>query len=379
MIKNKNIIVEGWRNVSHSYALVNQFQILHWRKNCNANINAKDAPFIMNHWYNGGISPGFSHQDNNIINEPGLDANPNGIYKIFAPLELKCDPKLPTLTFAVTELGLDDTLLNKDFIKSYSQDGGKIHTPSNWSKDRLINSGIPSEIIKVIPHGVDENYFHKISNDFIEQLRTNLKYTPDDVIFGNIGSYHWNKGLDILIKAFAIAHKKNRNIKLLLKDQRMIYSMNSEDYVRRILMDIGINDREVINSINFYTNHLSFSDINQFYNIIDSYITPYRAEGFNLPALEAQFCGTPVIATLGGATDDFLSDQFSNKFLSGEIIQGATLSENLKNASYIEPNIEELIYYMINSQRKSCNKDTPLSLNNWSKICDDLLFFCNLN
>lgn len=374
MLTNKSIKVEGWRNISHSYALVNQFQILHWRKSSKINISVTDAPYLMNHWYNGGTSPGFNNQDSNIINERGFELNPDCIYKIFAPLELKCDSILPTLTFAVTELGLDNSLLKKDSIKSYSENGGRIHTPSNWSKNRLIDSGIPSEIINVIPHGVDENYFHKIPNDLIEQLRSNLNFKPDDIIFGNIGSHHWNKGLDILIKAFTVAHKKNKHIKLLLKDQRTIYSMNSEEYVRKILMDLESNTQEVFNSIKFYNNHLSLSDVNYFYNIIDLYITPYRAEGFNLPALEAQHSGTPVIATLGGATNDFLSDYAGNKFVSGKLFQGTTLSENLINASYIEPNIDELIEYMAKSQRKDHKIENHQNQKSWGQICNELIF-----
>jgi glycosyltransferase involved in cell wall biosynthesis len=43
----------------------------------------------------------------------------------------------------------------------------------------------------------------------------------------------------------------------------------------------------------------------------DLYVSPYRAEGFNLPVLEAAACGIPVICTRGGPTDDFISDEFA--------------------------------------------------------------------
>ncbi|KAJ3024471.1 hypothetical protein HDV00_000914 [Rhizophlyctis rosea] len=41
------------------------------------------------------------------------------------------------------------------------------------------------------------------------------------------------------------------------------------------------------------------------YNAADCYISPYTAEGFNLPVLEALACGIPVVVTKGGPTDDF--------------------------------------------------------------------------
>jgi glycosyltransferase involved in cell wall biosynthesis len=48
----------------------------------------------------------------------------------------------------------------------------------------------------------------------------------------------------------------------------------------------------------------------------DAYVSPYTAEGFNLPVLEAAACGLPVICTRGGSTDDFVSDDFALRIKS---------------------------------------------------------------
>ena len=42
------------------------------------------------------------------------------------------------------------------------------------------------------------------------------------------------------------------------------------------------------------------------YNLADAYVTPYHAEAFNMPALEAAACGVPLIVPRGGPTDDFV-------------------------------------------------------------------------
>ena len=47
------------------------------------------------------------------------------------------------------------------------------------------------------------------------------------------------------------------------------------------------------------------------YAACDCLVLPYRGEGFGLPVLEAMACGRPVIVTAGGATDDFVRDDFS--------------------------------------------------------------------
>ena len=44
------------------------------------------------------------------------------------------------------------------------------------------------------------------------------------------------------------------------------------------------------------------------YQAADAYVTPYRAEGFNIPALEAAACGLLVVASAGGPTDEFLPE-----------------------------------------------------------------------
>jgi glycosyltransferase involved in cell wall biosynthesis len=48
----------------------------------------------------------------------------------------------------------------------------------------------------------------------------------------------------------------------------------------------------------------------QFYHAADAYVAPYRAEGFNLPVLEACACGTPSSAP-SGPTDDFMKEDFT--------------------------------------------------------------------
>src|SRR5262249_32741886 len=48
----------------------------------------------------------------------------------------------------------------------------------------------------------------------------------------------------------------------------------------------------------------------------DAYVSPYLAEGFNLPVLEAAACGVPVICTGGGPTDEFTEESFAQRIRS---------------------------------------------------------------
>ena len=366
-----NLKIEGWRSVSHSYALVNQFQMLAFIKEKLAGIEHIDYPFILPHWSNTQNSAGFNQSDENILNELSFISPAQYIYKIYAPLELKADPLLPTTTFVVTELGLDDNKHPVGFADEYKSMGGKIHTPSHWSKRRLIECGVPDDIIHVIAHAADNSYFFPLEKSEIDINRTNMGFGTDDVVLLNVGTHHWNKGLDVLLKAFAIARQFNPNLKLLLKDQRSTYLMNSEDYVNNILSEYSITDSNLIDSIKLISGHLNLAQLNTLYNIADAYVTPYRAEGFNLPALEAQKCGTPVVATLGGATDDFLSGP-GYFAIEGDLFENITLKEHMPINAYIEPNHDQLVSILSKIERKHTVLRDKNKFN-WSDACHQIL------
>ena len=87
MIQNQKFMlqVEGWRGISHSYALVNQFQLLHWHKSDYVAVKHIDVPFLMAHWSASTNSAGFNSQDLEIINGTN-EFEPNGIIKFMPPL-----------------------------------------------------------------------------------------------------------------------------------------------------------------------------------------------------------------------------------------------------------------------------------------------------
>lgn len=362
--------VEGWRGISHSYALVNQFQLLQWNISENVLVRHVDTPFLMPHWSSTNNSAGFNPQDLETINS-SHDLKPQAVYKIFAPFELKAHKSLPTLTFGVTEFGFSIDAFKYDDLVSYKAMGGKIHTPSNWSKARMVANGIDESIIHVIPHAADSNYFYTLPPAVKEEQRKVLGYHQDDVVLLNVGSHLWNKGLDVMIKAFSVARKSNKNLKLLLKDQRSTYLMNSEDFVKQMLAEV--NDLEALHdgSIRILMGHLNLSQLNSAYNVADYYISAYRAEGFNLPALEAAAAGTPVIATAGGATDDFLFDACHLK-VNGKLYENAPLKEDLPVNAYVEPDLENLIELLKNCSRKT-GPMVPVNFSTWEEVSSSLV------
>ena len=363
--------VEGWRGISHSYALVNQFQLLAFQKHALAHVQHVDMPFIMAHWGAGQNSAGFTDADQSLLADLSTPVMAQAVYRIFAPLELVAHASLPTLTFVVTEFGLDTDRHPLGFADGYAAQGGRIHTPSQWSKQRLLANGVPESIIHVVPHAADEQYFFPMDAQGIALNRQNLGLDEDDVVLLNVGTHHWNKGLDVLLKSFAAARQNNKRLKLVLKDQRSTYLMNSESYVHQILNDIGLSDADLMPSIRLISGHLNLAQLNSLYNAADVYVTPYRAEGFNLPALEAQACGTPVVATRGGATDDFLEGDRYHP-IEGVFMENTALKEHLTINAYVEPSVDQLTAVLSQLGRKKAMTQVQPRLT-WADVCRQLL------
>jgi len=114
------------------------------------------------------------------------------------------------------------------------------------------------------------------------------------------------------------------------------------------------------------------------YRAADVYAAPYRAEGFNLPVLEAAACGVPVICTSGGPTDDFIDPACSGRIRS-TLYQPRLSGERVGDA--LAPDPEHLYELMAAAAR---DRDTWRSMGergaahvrrnfSWSAVTDRLL------
>jgi glycosyltransferase involved in cell wall biosynthesis len=256
------------------------------------------------------------------------------------------------VTFMVTELGLTSHFFRTCAGSSEAADlsfftrgENIIVTPSKWAQDRIVDYGFPRNKVIILPHAVDRNVFYPIERSERLASRAKLGIGVDEVVFLNIGGAVWNKGEDILVRAFAAVRDGGVKVRLLFKDQKGLYGSKIENVIREVANTCPeILKSEVIGAISIISENLSGGSLRELYSIADCYVSPYRAEGFNLPVLEAIACGLPVIVTKGGATDDFCSDHFAIR-ISGEIRELAQDFPD-RNGTYIEPSLDELIKAM---------------------------------
>ena len=83
-----NILIEGWRGINHSYALVNQWQINELIKS--SNIFFRDIPFPNKNWNSKKNDSGLKDEIKNIIKKNSKPPSKNNIdyditYRISAP------------------------------------------------------------------------------------------------------------------------------------------------------------------------------------------------------------------------------------------------------------------------------------------------------
>ena len=146
-----------------------------------------------------------------------------------------------------------------------------------------------------------------------------------------------NKWSIYLLASFTLLRKNNNNILLILKDQSNLYNIKSQQILDKLKNTKYKNliSEDLINNIFFISHNMDLSTLNELYNITDCYVSPYRAEGFNLTPLEAAACGTPIIVTKGGSTDDYFDEKLGLQ-IESEIIQNGDLTS-------LKPKIDSLV------------------------------------
>ena len=358
--------VEGWRSISHSYAMVNQFQLLEWAKRDDLILSHRDMPYFFDTWGKNRNPAGLMASDEAYIESLQPSEDFDAVFRIYSPFDFTPVPGKKVGIFMVTEFGLDVTTTPLQDIPRFVGEGGFVATPSHWSKERLVANGIPHQAIEIVPHSVDSRYFHPLPHEVTQAQRKALGFREDEVLLLNVGTQHWAKGMDLLIRAFAMARQQRKDLRLIIKDQRNTYTINTEEFVFQTLAQHHLMSDDVINAITLIPLNLTLQQLNNLYNLADVYVSPYRAEGYNLPVREAMACQTPVMVTRGGATDDFAKGDLVIPIGGVKQMNALPKSEIPCNA-YVDPDFEELTERILHVQpKRPLAPDAQFQMVDWS-------------
>jgi len=380
----QRLLIEGWRGINHSFAMVNQHQILALARCSSLQLHHRDIPFFMPNWNAKSNDAGFAEPDAQFIAELQdiHDGEPDFSYRIAAPIPAPSLSTIPTLTHIVTEFGLDtasfSSPISSTALRDYTAHRNLVVTPSRWSRDRLLDYGFAEEGVRVVAHGVDHNVFKPMPSETRAQIRKEFGFKPEETVFLNVGAPIWNKGMDLLLEAYGYVHQKKPQTKLIIKDGSALYGLSIDSTMKDFYTrHPALATESLSGSIKLVSSNLSQLQLSQLYGICDHYVSPYRAEGFNLPVLEAMACGVPVIVTSGGPTDDFCNGEAVNRIPSA--FRRGPLRSN-EDSCWLEPNVHALVNLMCNAieshskqvalSKAACDQSNPFT---WDRAAHRLL------
>ncbi|MEO5376152.1 MAG: glycosyltransferase [Alphaproteobacteria bacterium] len=303
-----SLIVEGWRFVPHSYAIVNMYQCLELMRYDGLRLFHRDLPFAFDHWRTaeGLIDAEADEALRRIVSCP--DQMADVCLRIGYPYDLRPAAKARRtyvmITAEVRAVPVADIAGGIPLAQALSGNDTTIVTPSRWSREGIIASGAAPERVVVVPHGVDPTIYRPRSSGERAVLRQALKW-ENHFVFLSVGALK-DKGLDELLAAFAVVHAQNPSARLVIKGLNALYgSAIFQSAVDRVCK---IHGEHIGQAVWYVGGALSAVKMAALYQAADVYVSPYRAEGFNIPVLEAMACGLPIICTAGGATEDFVTD-----------------------------------------------------------------------
>ncbi|MGD1714463.1 glycosyltransferase [Dapis sp. BLCC M172] len=379
-----HIIIEGWRFLPHSYAIVNQFQLLEMLKRPQLQIYHQDMPYISKSWQPvTGLLPQNAEIALRNIPNPAPQQPADATLRMYAPFNLKSSKTKRTATFGSTEWGIVTKSIIKgmgvnSFAEAHSQSDTIIITPSHWSKEGLIRSGAEESRVAVVPHGVNPNIYHPLPIDERNTLRQKLGI-DNCFVFLNVGLMcNSSQGVGRLLKAFATIVERYPDTKLILKGRDAIFP--SKDSIAKA-GQVALTDAEmerIQSRIIYFGQTLSFLELAQLYQIADAYVSPYLAEGFNLPVLEAAACGLPVICTRGGPTDDFTHPDFAlaidSKLQSNHTKDGENLWFVLPEQDHLIELMQTIIEKnLFREQARQAGPQWVVQNFTWKQVVDKLL------
>ncbi len=171
-------------------------------------------------------------------------------------------------------------------------------TPSTWTANVYLNSGINPEKVKVIPNGYDPKIFNRTASPVEQKLFDGSKF-----IFTYVGNSQYRKGVDVLMQAWHRAFVKADNAVLFVKDTPAIYGQSN--LLENI---ISMQYKTGCAKIIYNDSNLSEEEMGSIYKNTDVIIHPYRGEGFGMHLQEAMACGALPMVTGVGAANDFINE-----------------------------------------------------------------------
>jgi glycosyltransferase involved in cell wall biosynthesis len=194
--------------------------------------------------------------------------------------------------------GLTKKLAYNFVINKAAQNSKKIFTVSEFAKKELIKKfNLPVNKVAVTYNGIDAT-FKKITNP--TTLQKTEKYGLLKPYYLYVGQWRSHKNLLALVEAFSRLVKKGLRGKV-----ELVFAGKIDK--RYPQLEALVKKLNLASDVRF-TGFVEDKDLPTIYNNALAFVFPSFSEGFGLPALEAQACGTPVISSDSTSLPEVLGD-----------------------------------------------------------------------
>jgi len=178
--------------------------------------------------------------------------------------------------------------------------------------EELVNSyGASPERVFIVPPGVDLATFRPLDR---AEARSKIGYSREGALLLFVGRLERLKGVEIAIRALALLRgRAYPDLRLLVVGEDSRDGDESEkDRLMSVASSLAVRDH--VDFLGSVAHH----ELPYFYSAADACVMPSYSESFGLVALEAQACGTPVIASGVPGLRSVVRDDVSGYLIDGD-------------------------------------------------------------
>lgn len=162
-------------------------------------------------------------------------------------------------------------------------------------KNKILQMDVPANKVHLLYNGIDKSLFYPLEKDVARKL---CAIDPDRRVIVFIGNLKTSKGCNLLLEAYVLLAKKNSTV-----DLYYIGAGDQIDILRKKVTDHGLESRVRL------LGSLPHKALPPWINASDVLVLPSMNEGVPNVVLEAQACGTPVVATNVGGIPEIVSEE----------------------------------------------------------------------
>lgn len=189
----------------------------------------------------------------------------------------------------------ESTLYPDDFFQRLL-DFDQLWVPTKWQRQCAIDQGYPADRVKIVPEGVDGKTFKPRGKDVIGLRGPG----PETFRFLLFGRWEDRKATKEIIETFRKTFTKDSDRVSLILSVDNPFPVDQYHSTAERLAAYNLEDPRIWNC--------GFVQRGEYINMMRTghvFLSCARAEGWNLPLMEALACGTPSICSDYGAQLDF--------------------------------------------------------------------------